>query len=209
MLIQVLTHVLIESHLPSHDFDFYQGNSPQPLRVLLLTPSSLGSENKKQTISRLNDLSVSMLCSPGRCIIALLLSEQPFNSATGKYNLDVLLSLQILTTETLSTSVPILPIPDSSSFLASIREYMGNLVDIPVQDSSVADSINLLAHAHSDDAVNLSEHDINILSDLFPSLKAVGQAVRTPEGQEILYDYLGERKARGITKFWENDRVYE
>lgn len=215
----------IECPLPGYDFNLFLGNSSQPLHVILLTSSSLSSDNKDHTLSRLSDFSTSMLSSPGRSIIGLLLSEQPFQSATGKYNLDAPLTLQILYVnqkypiplvinihrmmENLSVSIPVLPIPDSSSFFESVHEYLSNLADIPAQDPSTADSINLLSHTSSGDAGFLLEHDRNVLSDLFPSLKVMSQALQTQDGRDVLCDYLGEEKARGIVNFWANDSLNE
>lgn len=111
--------------------------------------------------------------------------------------------------ETLSVSIPVLPIPDSSSFLGSVHEYLSNLADIPAQGSSTADSINLLSHTSSGGASFLPEQDRNVLSDLFPSLKVMSQDLQTQDGRDMLRDYLGEEKAKGIVNFWANDSLNE
>lgn len=105
-------------------------------------------------------------------------------------------------------SIPILPIPDSSCFLGIMKEYMRGLVDIPVQESSMPDSINLLAHTTSDAGV-LSEQDTNILSDLFPSFGVMSRALQTQDGQDILRDHLGDETARDILDFWARDRAFD
>lgn len=54
----------------------------------------------------------------------------------------------------------------------------------------------------------LSEHDMNILSDLFPSMRVLSQAVRSQEGQAVIADYLEEEVTRGLVAFWQQDCRY-
>lgn len=86
----------IEAHLETHDFSFSipstQGN--RSLRILLLTPSSLSPSDKAETIYRIERLS----SPPGGqdVLIAFLLSENAFTSASRRSNLAPLLDLQAL-----------------------------------------------------------------------------------------------------------------
>ncbi|KAF7128685.1 hypothetical protein CNMCM5793_003536 [Aspergillus hiratsukae] len=54
---------------------------------------------------------------------------------------------------------------------------------------------------------SLPEQDANVLSDLFPSLKSLSQAVRTQEGRFELDDYLGTQVGTDIARFWKEDHV--
>ncbi|KAE8350147.1 hypothetical protein BDV28DRAFT_139720 [Aspergillus coremiiformis] len=67
----------------------------------------------------------------------------------------------------------------------------------------------LLSHITDTYTNILAEHDTNILSDLFETLRSLSQAVRTLEGWEVLVDYLGEVRAREVAKFWNHDAAYE
>jgi hypothetical protein len=55
----------------------------------------------------------------------------------------------------------------------------------------------------------LPEQDANVLSDLFPSLKSLSQAIRTQEGRSVLDEYLGSQLGTDIAQFWKEDQVYE
>lgn len=88
---------------------------------------------------------------------------------------------------------------------------MSDLADLPPLPSpSVADSLSLLScTTASAPALTLSQHDTNILSDLFPSMRALNQAVCSQEGQVVIADYLGEEVTRGLVAFWQQDCRYE
>lgn len=49
--------------------------------------------------------------------------------------------------------------------------------------------------------------NVNILSDLFPSLRALSAASRTVEGHKLISEYLGERVAKYIESFWKEERA--
>lgn len=74
-----------------YDFSFRLASSSQPLHILLLTPSSLEATNRQETISRLQHFP----SNSSKTAVAFLLSEDPFTTASGKYNLDGLLALQV------------------------------------------------------------------------------------------------------------------
>lgn len=50
---------------------------------------------------------------------------------------------------------------------------------------------------------------MNVLSDLFPSLRALSQAIRTHEGQAVVKEYLGDEVALDVVGFWDGDRTYD
>ncbi|KAL4883802.1 hypothetical protein BJY04DRAFT_184437, partial [Aspergillus karnatakaensis] len=106
--------------------------------------------------------------------------------------------------ENLTNPLPVIPIPDGPSLFTSLQEYMANLETIPVANPSPGDSVALLAHATSG-PVTLCEQTTYILSDLYPSFKALSKAARVGEGQDMLVDYLGEEQAGRIFKFWRED----
>lgn len=103
--------------------------------------------------------------------------------------------------EAIETLIPIIAIPEASSFPSHIQAYLGNLSSIPTLKCGPSpDPLELLKFTTS--SVALTQHDVNILSDLFPSLKGLSQAIRTPEGRSLLDEYLGTAKALSIVGFW-------
>ncbi|KAL4936234.1 hypothetical protein BDV06DRAFT_96516 [Aspergillus oleicola] len=194
-----------ECNLRAGDFIFQQKNSAQALHVLLLTPSLLQDPEKQNTSLRLRHFASSTPTPYARKAIALLLSEEAFTSASGKYSLNGLLALQALMFETLPVAFPVIPIPDTPAFFSSIHEYMTNLDDIPAINSNLGDSVALLAHTTGDYFRTLDEQSRNLLSDLFPSFRKLSAASRSQEGQEVLIDYLGENTAGNIVRFWQKD----
>jgi hypothetical protein len=103
----------------------------------------------------------------------------------------------------------VITIPDAPSFLASVKEYMANLEDIPVTSSALGESLALLAQATSEYPNALCEQATNILSDLFPSFTALSEATRTTEGQKVIGDYFGGDMAEKIVRFWQEDLLTE
>lgn len=50
------------------------------------------------------------------------------------------------------------------------------------------------------------QHHVSVLSDLFPSLRALSVAIRSKKGQLITADYVGDEVANHIVSFWEEDK---
>lgn len=75
----------------AYDFSFRLASSAQLLHIFLLTPSSLEASNKQETVSRLQRFSYNS----AKIAVAFLLSEDSFTTASGKYNLDGPLALQV------------------------------------------------------------------------------------------------------------------
>ncbi|KAJ0421332.1 hypothetical protein BJY00DRAFT_312242 [Aspergillus carlsbadensis] len=194
---------------PQVDFTFIQEGDNEHLQLLLLTPSSLEAYQKRSLILRLREFAASDSSSCPRKAIAFLLSEDAFSNASEKYSLNGLLALQVLLFESLAVPLPVIAIPDAASFLASVKEYMANLEDIPVTSSALGESLALLAQATSEYPNALCEQATNILSDLFPSFKSLSEATRTLEGQEVLREYLGGEAAAKIVRFWQEDLLTE
>ncbi|KAI9369401.1 hypothetical protein BJX61DRAFT_150634 [Aspergillus egyptiacus] len=190
------------------DFSFGQETDSRSLKVILLSPSSLEDNERQCTVLRLKRLVTSD--SPfSRKAIAFLLSEDAFASASEKYSMSGLLALQVLLFECLATCLAVIPIADAPSILSSMQEYVANLEDIPPTSSSFGDSITLLAHGTSAYSHVLSEETTNILSDLFPSFRALSKAIHMPEGRALLEEYLGKETAREIIQFWQEDASRE
>lgn len=79
-------------------------------------------------------------------------------------------------------------------------------MDLPLPKLILTDTVSLLLPISSH---SLSEHNMNALSDLFPSLRALSQAIRTHEGQAVVKEYLGDEVALDVVGFWDGDRTYD
>ena len=53
----------------------------------------------------------------------------------------------------------------------------------------------------------LSEHSVNVLSDICHSVKDVAAMAGNDEGMKVLEDYLGEEDARNIESFWSEEWI--
>ncbi|KAH2983442.1 hypothetical protein KXV25_001813 [Aspergillus fumigatus] len=111
--------------------------------------------------------------------------------------------------ESLPDHLPTIPIPDSSCFATCIQEYIGSLANLPPFSRPLTDTVALLHRMRAPSFAPLLEQDANVLSDLFPSMKSLSQAIRTQEGSFALDEYLGSQLAMDITQFWKEDHVYE
>lgn len=110
--------------------------------------------------------------------------------------------------ESLTTALPVISVPEASSFLPSIHEYMANLEAIPMAIPSLADSIRLLANSTRGKRA-LSQQTTNMLSDLFPSFRNLSGDSRTREGQKLLEDYFGESMKQEMVEFWKEDVLWD
>ncbi|GKZ72741.1 hypothetical protein AnigIFM63309_009033 [Aspergillus niger] len=108
------------------DFNFRLGHETETLDILLLTPSSIESSVTQEATSRLRQLSAHA-SGISKKAVAFLLSETAFHSASGRYRLDGLVTLQALMIESLPDMLPIIPVADADSLLASVQEYIANL----------------------------------------------------------------------------------
>jgi hypothetical protein len=91
-----------------------------------------------------------------------------------------------------------------------MQEYINGLAGVPRLGPSPMSPISLLPYLTRDAPYHLlSEHNINVLSDLFPTLSALSKACRTDAGRALLRNYVGEETARRIVDFWNREEVRE
>lgn len=89
--------IALESELQNCDLNFQLQSCSLPLKILLLSPSSIQATDKENTSSRLINFYHSRNNSNYQnYAIAFFLSEDSFNRASGKCDLDGLLALQAL-----------------------------------------------------------------------------------------------------------------
>jgi hypothetical protein len=123
---------------------------------------------------------------------------------------------RIAESASITSYISIIPVEGPSMFLSSITEYFQSLSpDITQWLNTIEESLHspsqtffLLRHMTAFAPHELiSEHDANIISDLFPSFQALSTAVRTVEGRQLLEDYLGLTTARNVVDFWKSERI--
>lgn len=51
----------------------------------------------------------------------------------------------------------------------------------------------------------MSEHDAFVVGDLCHSLREMVAMMETEGGREVLRGYVGEREAKGMQEFWEEE----
>lgn len=67
---------------------------------------------------------------------------------------------------------------------------------------------HLISHAMSTaPSQPLSEHDANMVTCLFPSLRSLEQGTRSAHGRKILAEHLNEIKAQHMIEFWEDEWI--
>jgi hypothetical protein len=103
---------------------------------------------------------------------------------------------------------PALPITDVSSLLATLDAYLTRTqpVSKPIPAPCMLNSLIANATA-SAPAKPLSEHNANVLSDIFCSLHDFEEATRTQEGRAILCNFLDRSTAEDVVDFWADEWI--
>ncbi|KAL1993237.1 hypothetical protein VTN49DRAFT_3186 [Thermomyces lanuginosus] len=204
------TPCLRESYLENYDFaypiDGHQETNGQLCAILTLR-ASLEEAQQQCTRSRIERLAEATgHPSKDRAAILLLHHDGAFRSASGRCPVDSLVALQTLVFESSAASwIPIIPVLEPSALLPAIQEHCRSLrrgarrLESPPTTSSMA-LLNLVVSGGR--LQPLSQHDVNVVSDLFPTFRDLSSAVRRGEGRRLLADYLGEPGARSIVEFW-------
>lgn len=107
-----------------------------------------------------------------------------------------------------NVSCPFLPVPEVSSLLTTLNGYLKALqpasTPVPMQPMLT----DLIAQTTaSAPAKPLSEHDANVVTDIFPSLQEFENATRTQQGQAMLLDYLARTTVEDIIDFWADEWI--
>ena len=105
-------------------------------------------------------------------------------------------------------SCPVLPVPDISSLFTILEEYLNGLQPAtrPVYRAPVVTTLIAQAAA-SAPAKPLSEHDANVVSDIFSSLQEFEEATRTQQGQAKLSKFLDKTTAEDVIDFWADEWI--
>src|SRR5262245_61322999 len=110
----------------------------------------------------------------------------------------------------LPTTIPVIPILGPANLLPSLEAYIKDLNISPQLHPSLPMPTLLLSHAAvAAPYCCLTEHNTNVLSDLFPSLCALSIAVKTNNGKDILAEYFDNETVRRIIGFWDKDMIHD
>ncbi len=105
-------------------------------------------------------------------------------------------------------SCPVLPVPDISSLFTMLKDYLNGFQPAirPMYRAPVVTTLIAQAVA-SAPAKPLSEHDANVVSDIFSSLREFEEATRTRQGQAKLREFLDKTTAEDVIDFWADEWI--
>ena len=174
-------------------------NRPQGtgvLGVLILTTAEATKEREAEPKIK----SFMSAIRPANSLKLILL----VNDASQDSGLQGLMALQMLLFE---FGHPPLLMASATKVLPLLEKHIQQLKQ-PLQPTSHPTVLptNLIAHATSTAPSRpLSEHDANVLTDLFSSIKEVEAGTRTATGQGIIHDWLDAKTAKGVIEFWADE----
>ncbi|KAI1385061.1 uncharacterized protein F4822DRAFT_382082 [Hypoxylon trugodes] len=171
------------------------GQPRRVLRVILLSPSDIGTDDCKDRIQRLYHL------SGGQDIAIVFLLKQ----AKGQANpMTAFMMLQLSLVG--EFEMPIIPV-------SSIQAVQPNLMAFYHQISSGSRAPRTTNPAQSllpycSDRPPLSEHAVNVLTDITSSMGTLLDTVSTPAGQTEIATFL-ENDSESIVSFWAKEYLVE
>lgn len=120
-----------------------------------------------------------------------------------------LISLRERLYEMATTSPPILPIASPAQLLPLLRNFVAS--SVPTNREPIAPSSRSLLRQISATAPNrpLSEHSINVLSDICHSIGEVATTAASGQGMQVLENFLGEEDAKNVESFWAEEWICE
>ena len=105
--------------------------------------------------------------------------------------------------------IPILPIPSPSHLLSFLKSYTAPPRLPPLQQTPKKYALHhLLPHITTTaPARPLTQHTVNVLSDLCHSIREVAWICEREEGRTMLREWIGEKEADAVVAFWGDERV--
>jgi hypothetical protein len=196
------------------------GSNDSYLPVLVLTPANVVEGDLSDTKARIQQFATA---TGGRGSVITLILKDDHDEPTCLDGLGGYMRLQAVfvpSTSSIGTatyyssslfegdiSCPALPISDISSLFTTIHEYLNGLQMAPKALHPPPVSVtNLIAQTTASvPAKALSEHNANVVSDIFSSLQEFEEATRTTQGRAKLCDYLGSTTAEEVVDFWADE----
>ncbi|KAH8692110.1 hypothetical protein BGW36DRAFT_41965 [Talaromyces proteolyticus] len=206
---------LEESSDKTYDLAFclFDGNHRHEMRAILFTPCGLEEDDRQATLTRVEKFASLISDSSSNQYLAIIFlhSNKAFPTASGRFNFNGLISLQVLLLHSPNASnLPIISAAEPSTLLASVKEHCKARACGPVQPPMVSSQspLFLLERVLASGSSQLHQrHNLNVLSDLFPTLRELSRATRTLEGRQLIIEYLGEEVEESIQAFWSDEWV--
>lgn len=82
---------------------------------------------------------------------------------------------------------------------------MDSLVDLPVQKPALSEAVALLARTVRSKYFKMTDQDVQLLSEMSPSLVIMSRAARTENGAQLVRNYFDGELGKEMIRFWEED----
>ncbi|KUL82594.1 hypothetical protein ZTR_10242 [Talaromyces verruculosus] len=193
------------------------------LHILFLTPSTIEEAARQATLACIEQfISVHQNDSRHRHVaIVFLNSDTAFQKAGRRCTIDAFVALQALVFDSPSVmDIPIIMLAEPDELLPALKEHY-HAVQRNISHSPDTSLMSTSLQAPSNSTLYLLEQivaqgsdqlawqqNVDILSDFFPSLRALSAASRTVEMRRLIAEYLGERFAKHIESFWNEEKIH-
>ncbi|OTB18302.1 hypothetical protein K445DRAFT_19861 [Daldinia sp. EC12] len=188
-----------EAKLETHDVAIplpNPGGTPRRvLRAILLLPSDVGNDSSRNRIRRLFNL------NGGQDIVLVFLLEQGHDQVNP---VAALMKLQLDLID--ESEIPVIPantIQDVSTNLMTFHRQ----ISMSNRSRKATNPVQTLLPYCSDGQL-LSEHAVNVLTDLTSSFRDLVEAASTQTGRVKIVEFLGD-DAESIISFWAKEYLVE
>ncbi|KAI1870280.1 hypothetical protein JX265_006450 [Neoarthrinium moseri] len=185
-----------EARLETHDLALPLSLPGQPshlaFRAIFLAPSDIGSHETHKRTERLFNL------NGGRYVAIVLLMRQMEGVQESNSSAMMRLQLELIG----GLEMPIIPVPTVESLPTAIKAFHYQLSTSAASRQLVTPARSLLPYCS--DTGSLPEHAVNVISDITAGFKDLVSKATTPDGKQLLKDYLGEDADR-VIRFWKDE----
>lgn len=106
---------------------------------------------------------------------------------------------------------PVIMVRAIESLLSTLEKYVAELVqetDLPRQPVPPPPCSGLMTCATSTaPSQPLSEHDANLLTALFPSIRRLEEGTSTSQGRKLIRDYFDPGTEQDLMDFWKDEWI--
>ncbi|KAI0841997.1 hypothetical protein F5Y06DRAFT_165879 [Hypoxylon sp. FL0890] len=196
--VQGNTKLMAEAKLDTHDAALPipdpRGQSQRVLRVIFLSPSEVGTDNCRTRIQRLSHL------NGGQDVAIVFLLKQE-NEAASPMTAFMTLQLDLGEFE-----MPIIPVNSVSDVPTNLMAFHCQIStsDRPRRMENPARTLL----PYCSDMPPLSEHAVNVLTDITTGMRDLSDTMLTPAGQTKILEYLGNDSESAVS-FWAKEYLVE
>ncbi|KAI1804089.1 hypothetical protein F4811DRAFT_553266 [Daldinia bambusicola] len=189
-----------EAKLDTHDVAIpipNPGGTPhRVLRAILLLPSDVGNEGSRNRIRRLSSL------NGGQDVVLVFLLEQGHGQASPMAAF-MTLQLDLINDE---LEIPIIPANSVQDVLTNLMAFHRQ-ISISNRSRKAVNPVQTLL-PYCTEGQLLSEHAVNVVTDLTSSFRDLAEAASTHAGQAKIVEFLGS-DAASIISFWAKEYLVE